>query len=930
MDVTGVNAVMVLSSFDTYFNRATNSREGLYKLTNGSSSSPIYSQTLKDSDGKDQGIGTLVYIFDASTSSGNVSYTLQHATEVRQPVNSSGTIVAIGLTTSESGVDIPYALKSMNSPVYTAATLTAWTPVPGLSTEGIQLAAAGNIYVSASLNGFSDGSGTGEWKLQYSSNQSTWSDIGLSSSHSFSGSQEYGISSLSWMVEDLDAGSHYFRVAHRQTAGTAGELGTLKGTLIACALVYEVSPGLSREFPSFALQHPSAVTSATSMTPVISYSIDPAGPTDLFLQAQYVATAATETDAAAYDLSIDQSILDGLNHNQYLPSSTYVGSGGSVGLGSSLQSGTTYGISLRHQTAAGTTLTTRNASLCGFQLSSVGVSIWSGAGLSPTTWEDDENWIGSAPGDREHAVIPGALTNYPILTGFTSCEDLQLETGASLTLNPASGLTVYGELDNRGTLEVRSDASGSGSLILAGQVSSEATGQVSIQSFFTADQWHIFAPPVSGQSLKDFLENTSNSIAKKTSPPEFYGMTDYDEATNSWNSYFTGGESGSLISGQGYLTRRQDSDGTVTVSGSLIASDFSLPIAASNAGWNAVGNPFSSAIGVTSDASTTENFLTTNLDQLDPNYSVLYLWDEAPEYDGTQNNYKVIGNAGYMDNHNYPELDMDYLQAGQGFLVKSISGGGSLLFTRAMQSHNNDVPVLKQARASWDGFKLVAVHEDRRESTIISFNEEMTLGLDPSYDAGLLNSKPDFSIYSRLLEGDQGINFKIQCLPHPDSSDWVLPLGVDLASGGEVSLFTEGAILPEQSRVYLEDRLSGQFTDILSDGTSYTLTLGEGGAEAGRLFLHIRIPNTTGTQQDLSRNQAFYAYYQHEHIILRGHAGEGSLAILYDMAGRSLGTFELQEGDLHPIPVSGLKNGLYLLSILDGSHKGAVKVFKNE
>jgi hypothetical protein len=247
-----------------------------------------------------------------------------------------------------------------------------------------------------------------------------------------------------------------------------------------------------------------------------------------------------------------------------------------------------------------------------------------------------------------------------------------------------------------------------------------------------------------------------------------------------------------------------------------------------------------------------------------------------------------------------------------------------------MQSHNNIVPVLKQARASWDGFKLVAVHEDRRESTIISFNEEMTLGLDPSYDAGLLNSKPDFSIYSRLLEGDQGINFKIQCLPHPDSSDWVLPLGVDLASGGEVSLFTEGAILPEQSRVYLEDRLSGQFTDILSDGTSYTLTLGEGGAEAGRLFLHIRIPNTTGTQQDLSRNQAFYAYYQHEHIILRGHAGEGSLAILYDMAGRSLGTFELQEGDLHPIPVSGLKNGLYLLSILDGSHKGAVKVFKNE
>jgi len=925
LDVSGVNAVLVVASFDGRFDGSTDTREGLYKLTDGSSESQIVGQSLKSSGGRDKGIGALVYVFDASSSSGSVNYILKHSSSIRRPVMSSGSVVAIGLTASESLVDIPYDLKSINSPVYTSGTLNEWTPVNGLSTTGIYLASEGSIYVSASINSFSNGTGAGEWKLQYSSNQSTWTDIGFSTSQSFAISQEYAISSLSWIVEDLLAGLHYFRIAHRQTGGSAGDVRTLNSNLLACALVYEDAPGSIREFPSFALQDASSATSQTGLSPVISHSIDPFYSTDLLLQGQYTITSNATSDAAGYDLLIDQSILDANDQNQYLPSSTYIGGGGSVGLGASLVPGTRYGISLRHQAAGGTTLTTLNSTLVGFQLTSFGSCLWTGGGSSPTVWENDDNWSGAAPMDRDNALIPGALSSYPILTSSTACENLQIESGASLTLNPSSSLTVHMLLDNSGTLEVQSDDAESGSLIVTGQ----ASGTVNYHSYLTADQWHIVSPPVYGQSISSYLQDPLNQIPRNTTH-NFYGMTDYDEADNSWNSFFTASHGGSFTAGTGYLLRRESSDGSVSYTGNVIDSDLSLGIPSSGGGWNAVGNPFTSAIGVTSDASSPENFLSSNLDQLDPNYGVLYVWVEDDGYTGTQNNYRVIGNAGYTDNHGYPELNVDYIQAGQGFLVKAVSGGGILLFSEDMQTHNNGISLLKSTEESWDGFKLVAEGSNRRESVVISFHPEMTEGLDPSYDAGLLNSKPGFSIYTRLPEEDQGINFKIQCLPYPVDSVLVIPLGIDFEPGGELSLYTEGVIMPEGFSIAIEDSVLNQIVDITPDGSTYTMVVDEGGVKPGRYFLHIRVTDATGTEPEQKPTQSFYGYYHHQTITLRGKVQEGATALLYDTGGRQRGTFRLQEGDQHQIPASGLEEGLYLVSVIDGSHRHTVKIFKQE
>jgi hypothetical protein len=924
LDVSDVDSVMVVASFETRYGGAVNTRDALFRLTNGTDISATIYRTLKKTGGDDKGIGTLVYIFDASGASGNVTYTLQHSSSTNTTVVSTATLVAIALTTSTSIVNISNELRAISDPVPASATLNEWTGVSGLSTGGIQLDSTGSIYVATSINTDGTSAGTGEWKLQYSSDNSNWIDIGNTASRSISSAADYGISSLAWVIEDLEAGTYYCRLAHRQTSGTSGDIRTLNTNLVACALVYEFPEGCFREFPSFVLESALESTTSTSMTPVISMAGNPADITDMFFQAQYVITASDESDSPAYDLYIDNGILDGTDQERYVSSSTDVGSGGSVGLGLSMQPGTTYTASLRHRSTTGITLNTKNSILTGFQLTSIGNAVWTGESASPTVWNDIDNWNGDAPEGSDNAYIPGGLNYYPVLTSSAECQDLHIMVGGSVTLDPVANLTICGMLTNEGSLSVSSDATNSGSLMVVGS----ATGEVTYKSYLTADQWHIVSPPVSGQSVNSFLLDESNNIPENTTY-NFYGLTDYSESANSWNSFFTSSTGGDFTSGKGYLMRRELSDGTVSYTGNLINSDHSVGINCDSNGWNAVGNPFTSVIGVSADATTGEDFLTKNLPQLDPNYSALYLWDEQAGYSGTQNNYKVIGNAGYVDDYSYPELELDYLQAGQGFLIKSVPGGGSVDFTKEMQVHQSSATVLKSAEKSWDGFKLVARSGDKRESTIVSFHEGMTLGLDPSYDAGLLSSEPDFSLYTRLLSDDEGINFKIQCLPYPHSADVVIPVGLDLLAGGEVSFLTEGVYMPDVQGISLEDRMCDSITDITAEGDTYTVVLEEGVSDPGRFFLHVTAYNTTSIGLNKPIEEIISVSFMNQMIRINGIVGATATATLFDLQGRLMGTQTLFSGYNEWIPASSLCEGIYLLLVNDGNRRETFKILNN-
>jgi hypothetical protein len=177
----------------------------------------------------------------------------------------------------------------------------------------------------------------------------------------------------------------------------------------------------------------------------------------------------------------------------------------------------------------------------------------------------------------------------------------------------------------------------------------------------------------------------------------------------------------------------------------------SINIDRNSYGWNCIGNPFTTPIkikGLVADSC----FLGVNAAQLDDSYAALYIFDP-----NDPTHYQILNNTNTGEGY----LSQDYLQPGQGFIVKSKSGGGTINFTPEMKGHQNNATFYKktaQKEAKWLSLKINVEGGELSASSRILFNENMSPGLDITYDAGIFNSKQKLKTYTRLVE-DNCINF---------------------------------------------------------------------------------------------------------------------------------------------------------------------------
>jgi len=522
-----------------------------------------------------------------------------------------------------------------------------------------------------------------------------------------------------------------------------------------------------------------------------------------------------------------------------------------------------------------------------------------------TQWQDFINivepytWNGSAwsttPNAASNAVINGNYSG----AGF-SCHDLTISAGKQVTIS--SGTLAVG-----GNLILKSDATGTASLIGTTTIG----GNTNAELYMTGSKWHLVSPTVAGESISTFVQATDNAIPLSSSS---YGMMDYNGTGNSWNNYYTAATTGNLTSGKGYSLRRS-SDGTVTFTGTLTSGAKTVALTTAGEGWNCIGNPYSSAIGMNSSAGTTENFISVNSSILENSYACVYLWDNA------SSSYKIIGNLPSGLN-NDRSLDQNYLQSGQGFFVKAKSDATSISFTSAMQSHQT-ATTIKSAQISWPAIRLNMANSTNTASTIIAFNNQMTNGLDVTYDAGLLRGTSGLEVCSRLVN-DNGVDFAIQCLPENYNS-LVIPIGLESKTGGEITFSAETVQLPADCKVILEDRPNKIFTS-LTDGATYKTNVSAGTTAIGRFYIHTS-NITTGTSTELLTSAfSLKAYPADKLIWIIGEVSSAAKASLFDVSGRTLGTYRLQEGDRNSIPASGLKPGVYLLKVTDGNNRFNTKM----
>ena len=210
------------------------------------------------------------------------------------------------------------------------------------------------------------------------------------------------------------------------------------------------------------------------------------------------------------------------------------------------------------------------------------------------------------------------------------------------------------------------------------------------------------------------------------------------------------------------------------------------------------------------------------------------------------------------------------------------------------------------------------------------FQDGLTLGLDPGYDAGAYDQ--DTALSSRLLEDDQGTNFAINAMGIASAFDVAVPLVINQEIGDSFRISITNYTLPENVNVYLEDALYGTFTQL--QGQDFELTAAQLIRGVGRFHIHFtteilgsEILNTSNVF-DTGTVSVFKASNQ-DFITIAGIASTAptTTASLYNMLGKSVRTKTLHnQAQTQSISTQGLAKGVYVVQLKAGNALFSKKV----
>ncbi len=521
-----------------------------------------------------------------------------------------------------------------------------------------------------------------------------------------------------------------------------------------------------------------------------------------------------------------------------------------------------------------------------------------------TSWESSLNWSKGSPVSSSNLVIPPTISQ-PIVNSLpasaANCNNLTILSGATLTVNPGKALDVNGTITNLGGLSgiiLKSDASGTGSM----KANSAVNATVERYITGSATAWHLISSPVSGQNIQSFVTSLPNDIALNSgfTPPK-YGLAPYVNTIPGWAHYNTTNvaAAGSFQPGKGYEVLR-NSGGVVTFAGTLASGSPTIPVSAGTSAWNLIGNPFSSSFSANQNADPAYNFLTLNSPVFDsPGYVALYVWNPA------SSSYTIINQA----------TSAAYIPVGQGFFIKSVAGPVNAVFSANGRVHSGQA-FLKNSQSSWPAIDLLCQIDDKPCNTQVYFIPGTTTGIDAGYDAGIFNAEnTEKAVYTQI--GGSDINFGIQSLPGEAIAGSIIPIGLNAQPGAEVTFSGELLNLPDNVIVHLRDILAGTSVRLNTPGITYKVTLNNGSNGTGRFYLMVsKLVDTQKLQEDICSVVPMPAKN-----ILRivGSFIPGSKVDIYDLSGRILGLYTIDNETINEYYFTAASSGVYLLRIQSGS-----------
>lgn len=477
-------------------------------------------------------------------------------------------------------------------------------------------------------------------------------------------------------------------------------------------------------------------------------------------------------------------------------------------------------------------------------------STWSGA--TSSVWNLAGNWDNGIPTSTINAIIP-VTANQPTAAAAATANKVIINSQATLIANASF------------------------------------TGTVTYQRNLGSTNWYLVSSPVSGEIMTDMRANNSFN----TNGSSEISFSPYDNsqaiANDRW-AYFGDTATDALVNGKGYSTSLASS-GDISFTGTLNTMGVTIGITqggGSGTNFNLLGNPFTSYIN-------SATFLMNESDDLDT--QAIWLWDQSGNGGAGEYVTKVTG-------------DNFKIAPGQGFFVEA-SSTNNVTFTETMQSHESTDTFQRNGKTE---IHLYMNDGTNNKFAKLYYIDGTTTGFDNGYDGKLFNgvSNP-FAIYTHLVSNSQGKNYQIQSLPKSNYENMIIPVGVNAASGKELTFSAETMNIPSGIKVYLEDKNNNSFTRLDEVNSEYKVTLDNDLNGIGRFYIHT----TSSVLNTPSFDISTIGIYKTSTTNLRvaGLQNGKANVNLFNVLGKKVFETSFTANSVNDINLPVLKTGIYIVQL---------------
>jgi len=567
-------------------------------------------------------------------------------------------------------------------------------------------------------------------------------------------------------------------------------------------------------------------------------------------------------------------------------------------------------------------------------------NVWQGTESDLVT--NTAKWSkGSQPTEASNVWIPN--TKHLKLTDDQAYNTVNARATSQLTIEKTGSLTTVGDftkIAGTGAVTLNSDATEFASIIVEGTATGEITYNKYI-NYLAYQEWDLVGSPVLNQNMQSFAQthtnsNNTNNTGSLAFDDPYYALGEYLTEWGSYSNYTTSTiPNSSFPAGKGFqmatnpIGSGNDMEGqTLAFTGDIATTSQSIDVQnlnGTNNGygrrWNLVANPYPSYISA-------QAFFDTNSSVMGGAYTYCYVWRTGDETSSNEDN----GEFGKWGIYNMLQNNLgggDFqIAPGQAFYVAAASSDvAQIQFTPSMRTVTggddfiNGAPVLLNYKLDLKLYNGSA----ERAKTKFHFQQGLTLGLEPAYDAAAYNQAAALS--SRLPEDDQGVNFQLNAMNIEAAYNQTIPLVVNQQEGQSFRISISNNTLPEDINVYLEDVFNGTLTSLKNQ--DFELVAQEDLSQDGRFYIRFTTESLAVNDVLSPSSITVFKLNTDNFITIKGLSPEmgKTTATLYNMLGMKVREKTLNNtAATQQISTQGLSSGVYIINLKAGEQAVSKKV----